>query len=46
MFLPMALCSIGLKRPYALVCTTENGLITSYKMFEDTTALLEAHSSN
>lgn len=34
------------KCEYALVCTTKNGLITSYKMFEDTAALSEAYSSD
>ncbi|NEP77446.1 MAG: nuclear transport factor 2 family protein [Okeania sp. SIO3B3] len=34
------------KCEYALVCTSKNGLITSYKMFEDTAALSEAYSSD
>lgn len=32
------------KCEYALVCTIENGLITSYKMFEDTAALQAAYT--
>ncbi|MDY7002473.1 MAG: nuclear transport factor 2 family protein [Cyanobacteriota bacterium] len=34
------------KCEFALVCTSKNGLITYYKMFEDTAALSEAYNSD